>query len=162
MHMGLYLELVKKDAAGNVIQRTGAWGRSKNVNNAWYFKHMMWWCTPHTGSACQNYFWSNTSRYPQWQVYQPSQSFNSVFGRNVYSPSYTLGQTVAQSGSGVNYLARHAVAALLNAAHSQVSYPYSTQEVIQKFQAAYDFNNFQSSGNVFYYANNLELTCPLR
>jgi hypothetical protein len=161
MHMGMYLVLVKLNSAGQIIQTTGAWGRTKNVNNAWYFKHMYWWCTPHTGTACQNYYWGSSSHYNQWQGYSPSQSFNSVFGRNAYASTLTLGQALSLSGRSLDTLARHATAALLNANHSGVDYPYSVSQVIQKFRAAYDIGNYQSSANVFYYANNLELSCPL-
>ena len=40
------------------------------------------------------------------------------------------------NGGGIDALARHAVAALLNAAHPDVNYPLSTTEIINAVQQA--------------------------
>ena len=71
----------------------------------------------------------------------------------------TLLEAVWATGGGVSALARHAVAALLNAASPDVDYPYSVDEVIAMVQSAIDSGDFNATKDLFASAN--ELGCPL-
>lgn len=101
----------------------------------------------------------------------PIAIFDSVFGvtgfnGNVYDGnafddggSGTLLDAVYARGGGVNALARHAVAALLNANHPDVAYPLTEAQIIAGVQAAFasgDFGPFKDQLNA---ANNLG--CPI-
>jgi len=74
----------------------------------------------------------------------------------------TLLQAVVALGGGTNALARHAVAALLNAAHPDVNSYYSVAEVIQLVQDALDGTGpygIDGTKDLLEMAN--ELGCPL-
>jgi hypothetical protein len=72
--------------------------------------------------------WS--SSYPDpWNGYSPNASFNTVFGVN-YNPKLTLLGALSLNGGGFEALARQAVAALLNSAHSGVNYGLTTGQII--------------------------------
>jgi hypothetical protein len=77
--------------------------------------------------------------------------FDTVFGVNYFSPDITLFQAVWRRGGGVNKIARHGTAALLNALHPEVDYPYTVAEVI----------DFVRSGNVEPLVIANELGCDL-
>ena len=65
-------------------------------------------------------------------------------------------------GGGLNALARHAVAALLNAADPDVDPDPlfdTTAEVIAAFQDAFDSGDFQPTKNLFAASN--EAGCPI-
>ncbi len=74
------------------------------------------------------------------------------------SKSWTLGQAVWEGGGGEKALARHAVAALLNASKG-LDYEYTTNQVIAMVQAAYASGLFEATKNLFAFAN--EINCPL-
>jgi hypothetical protein len=99
---------------------------------------------PAGGHGCTPGFWRNwTGKGPQpnaWAQtgYSPDQLFSSVFDDAF--PGKTLHQVVSQGGGGLNALGRHTVAALLNAAHPNVSYDLSASEVIAQFNAVYPGN----------------------
>jgi hypothetical protein len=87
------------------------------------------------GQGCTPGFWKNNADKKgavAWGPtgYSPSQKFSAVFnvtitvgagGRNTIT-NPTLLQALGATGGGVNALARHAVAALLNAAHPGINY----------------------------------------
>jgi hypothetical protein len=99
-------------------------------------------------SCCDEYegftpgFWKNHACAPRnaWPPtgYAPGDSFESIFGVDVTLRGKgkatisepTLLEALDANGGGINALARHAVAALLNAAHPDVNYPLSTSEII--------------------------------
>lgn len=56
--------------------------------------------------------------------------FDSVFGVDYFRPNITLYQALCLGGGHVEKVARHGTAALLNARHPGVDYPYSEAEVI--------------------------------
>jgi hypothetical protein len=68
-------------------------------------------------------------------------------------------QALEANGGGINALARHSVAALLNAANPDVDYFYSTDEIIQMFQDAFDSDDFEDAKDMFNEEN--ESGCPL-
>jgi hypothetical protein len=97
--------------------------------------------TPIAGSGCTPGFWKNT--FLQWQPtgYTRDQSFEAVFGRNVFGGDPSLRTVAGYGGGGIFALSRHAVAALLNAAHPGLTPAPAfdtTAEVIAAYQAAYD------------------------
>ena len=117
---------------------------------------------PPTGNrGCTPGYWKQDHHFDSWPAaYTPGMSFNAVFGigTNWFSNSFTLLDGLGANGGGKNALARHAVAALLNAGNG--FYPQTTAAVIAGVQAAYANGTLiESTKNTF--ANNNELGCPL-
>ena len=124
--------------------------------------------------ACTPGYWRNHAGMgpgPQanaWIGYDPTELFSDVFGRTITialprrvvdsDPSLFL--AVQANGGGVNALARSAVAALLNAAHPDVNYPYSTDQVIAMVQEAIDAKAYGGTATLLDDINNKYL-CPL-
>jgi hypothetical protein len=74
-------------------------------------------------------FWKNNTEAWAFTGYSQQDSFNETFG--VYTKSQlSFHDALNLKGGGANALSRHAVAALLNAAHSGIDYPYDTDEII--------------------------------
>jgi hypothetical protein len=90
---------------------------------------------PPGGQGCTPGYWKN--HLEDWPPtgYFPSDYFNTVFGVSYFSPTYTLLDAINQGGGGILRLARHGTAALLNAAHPAVNYPFSVAQVIAMVQA---------------------------
>ena len=70
-------------------------------------------------------FWKN--HLDMWPVAPDAYYFDDVFG---VGPHVTLLDALSLSGSIDDALARHAVAAVLNAAHPDISYPASVGAII--------------------------------
>ena len=83
-------------------------------------------------------YWKQTQHFDTWVAtgYNPSDSFNTIFGVND-PDNPTLLQALQTGGGGFDALGRHAVAALLNSAHPNIEYAYTTAQVIAKVQSAY-------------------------
>lgn len=98
--------------------------------------------------GCTPGFWKN--HLEDWPAgFSPADSFVGIFG--VYLGFDTLGEAVNARGNSIKSLARHAVAALLNAASSEVNYPLTMMEVIAAVQAGdkytlVDFNEQTAPG----------------
>lgn len=108
--------------------------------------------TPPPGDqGCTPGYWKN--HYSSWQPtgYFRTDFFNSVFGVEYFDEGYTLWDAIWQGGGHVRRIARHGTAGLLNAAHPDVNYPYSVDEVIQFVRT--------KNGDALEAAN--ELGCPL-
>jgi hypothetical protein len=111
------------------------------------------------GEGCTPGFWKN---HPDaWPAsYQPDDDFDTVFGVDVFHPDIILHRALKLGGGGVHALARHATAALLNAASPDVAYALSEQQVIALVQAA-----FMPGGDVEGTKDQLEMFneqgCPL-
>ena len=101
---------------------------------------------PPGDAGCTPGYWKN--HLGSWAGYAPNASFNGIFGigANWFPNSLTLLAALQQGGGGEKALARHAVAALLNAASAGVDYPLTTAQVIAGVQAAY--NGTQEIGTV--------------
>lgn len=85
---------------------------------------------PSGGEACTPGYWK--THFDRWpEGYLPSDDFDTVFGTDYFDPDITLGQATWARGGGLNKLARHGTAALLNAAIMDVEYPYTVAEVIE-------------------------------
>jgi hypothetical protein len=120
-------------------------------------------CTPPTGGeGCTPGYWKQPHHLDSWvpTSYGPGASVASAFGS--VDPSVddlTLLEALKLKGGKLNALMRHAVAALLNAAHPDVSYAMSTADVIAAVQDA------MSSGEIEAAKDDLEAEneegCPL-
>jgi uncharacterized repeat protein (TIGR01451 family) len=86
------------------------------------------------GEGCTPGFWRN--HLDDWPTrFAPGDDFDTIFGVNLFNPDITLEQAVNLGGGGVKKLARHGTAALLSAAHPNVDYPLSLDQVIAVVQA---------------------------
>lgn len=121
------------------------------------------------GQGCTPGYWKQRQHFDSWVGYYPTDPFLSVFGRDITikwskkgkpkDTKPTLLQALEANGGGINALARHAVAALLNAA-SLGNFAYSEQWVIEEFQLAFDSGDYETTKNMFMEAN--ESYCPLK
>ncbi len=110
------------------------------------------------GEGCTPGFWRQTQWFSFWTApYTPTTLFSDVF-ENAF-PGMTLHQVVQLGSGGLNALGRHAVAALLNAASADVDYAYTTQEVIDAFNAVFPGGDYEGLKDDFEYEN--ELGCGL-
>ena len=116
---------------------------------------------PTGGQGCTPGYWKQELHFDSWVGYTPNQSFEAVFGRDAHSGDPSLADGAGFRGAGVNAFGRHATAALLNAASPDVSYPYTTAQVIAMYQAAFDGGAaaIEATKNDFEAAN--EAGCPL-
>lgn len=115
--------------------------------------------TTREAEGCTPGFWKQEQHFNSWTApYSPSSSFEDVFGRDVPDDPNLL-EALELKGGGLNALMRHAVAALLNAAHPDIDYAFSVEEVISKFQAAFDSGEFEATKDEFEAAS--EAFCPI-
>jgi hypothetical protein len=119
-----------------------------------------WWvrCLPPPPPAqgCTPGYWRQDQHLDSWVPtgYAPGDDFNFVFGVSASFDPHTLLDAVWLGGGGEEALARHAVAALLNAAHPDVNYSYSVADVISMVQNAYVTGDFETIKDLFDAANN--------
>ena len=92
-----------------------------------------------------------------WNVYRPEGPFEAAFG--VDSGVGTLDEALNLKGGGFNALARHAVAALLNAASPDVDYGFIELEVLGLVQDAFASGDAETAKDML--ADQNELGCPL-
>ena len=120
-------------------------------------------CTPPPpppgGEGCTPGYWKQTQHFDSWvgTGFAPGDSFDTVMG--VDSSFGTLLDGVRAKGGDENALARHAVAALLNASSSGVDYEFTSAEVIALVQDAYASGDFETAKNLLEAEN--EAGCPL-
>lgn len=116
---------------------------------------------PPGGDGCTPGYWRQDQHFDSWVPtgYAPGNDFETVFGVNASFNPHTLLDAVWLGGGGENALARHAVAALLNASHPSVDYEYSAADVISMVQQAYASGDFEDIKDLFDAANNAG--CPL-
>ncbi len=84
--------------------------------------------------GCTPGYWKN--HLNRWVGYRPTDSFNETFGVVAFTPDITLNDAIRRRGGGINALARHATAALLNAAHPDVDYALTEAQILQLVQSA--------------------------
>ena len=129
----------------NIVTATGVWseGTVQAVAQAT--------CVIETegDEGCTPGYWKN--HLLDWVGYAPGDDFDTVFGVDLFDPDINLEAALNTGGGGVNKLARHGTAALLNAAHPDLNYPLTVDEVIAAVQAG-------DSGMLAEYN---ELGCPL-
>ncbi len=116
---------------------------------------------PNNFQGCSPGFWKNNTG--AWEVYEPTTLFKDVFNEvDNLDENLTLEEASGLGGGGINALARHAVAALLNAAHTDVNYPKNVDTVITKTKEAFnseDAEKIEELKDTFDEYNNLG--CPL-
>lgn len=108
------------------------------------------------GEGCTPGFWRQPHHFRHWVGYAPGDSYAAVFGVN---RAGTLHQNVTANGGGANALARHSVAALLNASSPNVDYALTVAQVIQVVQDAYATGRFEAAKDYLEGFN--ERGCPL-
>jgi hypothetical protein len=113
---------------------------------------------PGGGQGCTPGYWKQPRHLDSWVGFSPNQLYETVFGVNA-SFNLTLLGALQQGGGGEKALGRHAVAALLNAANDDVSFAFTTAQVIAIVQAAYATGDFETAKNRLAAQN--ELGCPL-
>jgi hypothetical protein len=131
-----------------------------------WFKNVPYTPPPPPGGneGCTPGYWKQPQHFDSWTFYTTGQSFNTVFGGNYFSSSLTLLQALGLNGGGINALARHSVAALLNATNGTVDYPdEETASIIADFQAAVagGASTIEAQKNTFDSWNNGAGGCPL-
>jgi hypothetical protein len=110
------------------------------------------------GDGCTPGFWKQSQHFEFWFGFSPNDSFDAVFG--VDAPgNLTLLQALELGGGGYKALARHAVAALLNASNPNVDADYGVDEVIALVQAAFQSGDFEPIKDQLADAN--EQGCPI-
>jgi hypothetical protein len=120
-------------------------------------------CSPPSGGeGCTPGYWKQKHHFDSWVAtgFDPDQTVLSVFGE--VDPSVdglALSDALRLRGGGLNALMRHAVAALLNGAHPDVSYAMSSAGVIASVQAAVRSGEIEAAKDGFEVAN--EEGCPL-
>jgi hypothetical protein len=100
-------------------------------------------------------YWKQSQHFDDWVGYRPSDSYEQAFGVDLGSDK-TLLQALGTGGGGVSALLRHSTAALLNAANSNISYAYTTQQIISMVQGAFANGNYEQVKNLFAAQNELE------
>jgi len=130
-----------------------------------WFKNMPYTPPPPGGNeGCTPGYWKQEQHFDSWTFYTTGQSFNTVFGGTYFTPDITLLQALGRNGGGINALARHSVAALLNATNGTVDYPdEDTASIIADFQAAVagGASTIEAQKNTFDGWNNGAGGCPL-
>lgn len=90
---------------------------------------------PPGDEGCTPGYWKNhTDSWPSG--FQTNDDFDARFQVDAFDPNITLLDALKRKGGKINALARHAAAALLNAALLDLAYPLTTQEVIDLVKAA--------------------------
>ena len=124
---------------------------------------------PTGGEGCTPGFWKwdiNANNWPE--DFYPGEPFVEVFGVDAFrwgpplNRSMTLSEVLGLGGGGLNALGRQCVAALLNSASDSINYNLTTDDVIDKFDAAYatrSTRTYEALKNEFQRYN--EQFCPL-
>lgn len=110
------------------------------------------------GEGCTPGYWKQRHHSDSWATYNPDDDYEDIFGVDASFDKTLLG-ALKQGGGGEKALGRHAVAALLNAASGDVSYAFTTSEVITLVQNAYATGDFEGAKNALEAEN--EQGCPL-
>jgi hypothetical protein len=119
-----------------------------------------WWirCLPpeRPAGGCTPGYWRQEHHFDSWVPtgLMPEDDFETVFGVNASFDPHTMLDAVWLGGGGERALARHAVAALLNANHPDVNYHFTAAQVIAGVQNAYATGNFEPFKNQLDAANN--------
>jgi hypothetical protein len=122
---------------------------------------------PDDSQGCTPGYWRNHPS--RWAGVAGTDDFDATFGVDAFSPNISLAVAVNLGGGGVNALARHATAALLNAhggnnagtgTGAPVDYAYNAEQVIAMVQAALgEGGDVEGTKDALAAAN--EAGCPL-
>jgi hypothetical protein len=120
-------------------------------------------CSPPSGGeGCTPGYWRQSHHFDSWVAtgFDPDQTVLSAFGEvDPRIDALALKWAVRLRGGDLNALMRHAVAALLNAAHPEVSYAMSSADVIAAVQAAVSSGEIEATKDALAAEN--EMGCPL-
>jgi hypothetical protein len=120
-------------------------------------------CSPPSGGeGCTPGYWRQPHHLDSWEPtnYGPGASVAGTFGSvDPTVDDLTLLEAVQLKGGKLNALMRHAVAALLNAAHPDVSYAMSSADVIAAVQDAVSSGEIEAAKDDLEAEN--EEGCPL-
>jgi hypothetical protein len=115
-------------------------------------------CQRSGGEGCTPGYWKQGHHFDSWPPeYPPHPLFGNVF-EDAF-PRKTLLDVLGQGGGHLNALGRHTVAALLNAASSEVSYDLTVHNVTQAFNHVYPGGDYEDLKDWFEDFN--EQGCPL-
>lgn len=109
--------------------------------------------------GCTPGYWRQPHHFDSWHVYSPTDDFEVIFGVNASFNPHTLHDAVTLGGGGERALARHAVAAILNASHPDFTFAYTVGDIITGVQHAYATGQFEPFKDLLDRANNTG--CPL-
>ncbi len=113
------------------------------------------------GEGCTPGYWKQPHHFDSYPSgYEPTTLFADAFEVDAF-PGMTLLDVLRQGGGKLNALGRHAVAALLNSASSDVSYDYSSLQVKLLFDDVYPGSkyDYKVAKNMLELFN--EQGCPL-
>ena len=123
-------------------------------------------CGEGGGEGCTPGFWKQEHHFGHWPAGRsPGDNYETIFGVDItikvdkmQESNPTLLQALKAQGGAQNALARHSVAALLNA-ETSVSFLFSSAEVIAIVQDAFANGTFEANKNLLEEQN--EEGCPL-
>lgn len=116
--------------------------------------------TPAPGEGCTPGFWKQAHHFAFWpDPYGPDDLLAEVLAVEPFEGDPTLLDALETGGGGGEALLRHAVAAILNAAHDAVDYRYTVDEVLEMVRAALATGDVEATKNMLEAAN--EASCPL-
>ncbi len=115
---------------------------------------------PGGGEGCTPGYWKQPQHFGNWTApYTPSTLFSDVF-EDAF-PGKTLLQVLWQGGGGLKALGRHVVAALLDAASSDVSFELAPTDIITQFNNVYPGSSDDYNALKDVLASYNERNCPL-
>jgi len=128
-------------------------------------------CEPPNNEGCTPGFWKQKQHFKFWKGYGQSDIFSTTFGisdayddltikvdnQNKELKEVSLLKALQAQGGGLNALARHAVAALLNAA-SGANYAFTVDEVKMMVKNAIESGSYEHTKNILEEEN--ERGCP--
>jgi cysteine-rich repeat protein len=91
------------------------------------------------GDGCTPGYWKQGHHFDAWNLYDPEMLFSDVF-EDAF-PGLTLLDVLGQGGGKLYALGRHTVAALLNAASTEVNYGHTPESIIDTFNTVYPGSN---------------------
>jgi uncharacterized repeat protein (TIGR01451 family) len=124
--------------------------------------------TPVGGEGCTPGYWRQPHHFDSWTGFTTDQKFSAVFGVEPFTvrgvgqntiTDPTLLEALVANGGGINALARHAVASLLNAASADVDFALTEAQVIALVQDAIASGDLEGAKDQLEDQN--EQGCPL-
>jgi len=110
--------------------------------------------------GCSPGFWKQEQHFAQWPApYLPEGPLAEALGLDALEGNPSLLDGLQDGGGGLAALMRQAIAGILNAAHADLAYPYTFEEVLALIEAAFTTGEFEPVKDMFEAANESE--CPL-
>ena len=98
--------------------------------------------SPGGGEGLTPGYWKQSHHFDDWTTHSPTDNYNDTFMVNDDS-SLTLLGALQRGGGGNEALGRHAVAAILNAANSNIDYDLTLSEIKTAVMDAYTSGDFE-------------------